>query len=351
MVDKKDEKRGKAGLLRSGLPLEHVVAGMLGAKGFSVAGEYTYGRLNEEEVCRDFSVDLLAFRLMGQVRDNKTEMLYCLNLLVECKYSRRGIKWIFSPHEPDNRIKCGFININQDLCVKRVGTEALRSIEVELQHCIRGTALIDNKDADARRISNGLYQLRYASPHLTARKLDNQVNVMRRAEFGDDKYLLIEVICPILVTTAPLYVLKHGLGMEDFYDMETLKDVADEVDGLVMYQEEGAEMDDYCFDIWSKLVKKNSHMKWYISSLQELLEESGCAPHVCLDVYKLGRAMMHSSRNILVTNLDGLKKWVRKVERVLLEAGSSVYRYAALELDSDGESIVIGRCGERGGMV
>jgi hypothetical protein len=239
--------------LRSGLPLEHVVAGILGRMFFQVAGEYAYGRLNEEKIYKDFSVDLMAFRLIGQVRDDEPEILYCLNLLVECKYSRRGIKWIFSPHELDNRIETSFININQDLCVNRVETEPLQGIEAELQHCIRGTALIDSKGADPSKISNGLHQLRYATPRLTSSKLDRQLNVMRLPEFGDDKYLLIEVICPILVTTASLYVLKHGLGMEDFYDMERLEDVADEVDALVVYQEEGPELDEYCFDIYNKL--------------------------------------------------------------------------------------------------
>ena len=73
----------KRALLSSGLPLEHVVTSKLGERHFQIESEYAYTRLSEENIHKEFSVDLLAVRLIAQQVDSSTTVWSRLNLLIE----------------------------------------------------------------------------------------------------------------------------------------------------------------------------------------------------------------------------------------------------------------------------
>ena len=53
-------KKWKDALLSSSLPLEHLVAKKLAQSSFHIEGEYSYTRQSEQDVKKEFSVDLLA---------------------------------------------------------------------------------------------------------------------------------------------------------------------------------------------------------------------------------------------------------------------------------------------------
>ena len=67
-------------LLKSGLPLEHVVAKKLADKAFNVLGTYSYAKYSEAGIEKEFSIDFVTVEALK--RGNK--LWGSLNLLVEC---------------------------------------------------------------------------------------------------------------------------------------------------------------------------------------------------------------------------------------------------------------------------
>ena len=64
-MEKDGRKRSwKDALLKTSLPLEHMIAEKLDRRGFEVCGEYSYVRTNAQGVSTEFSADLWAFSLL-----------------------------------------------------------------------------------------------------------------------------------------------------------------------------------------------------------------------------------------------------------------------------------------------
>jgi len=76
------DKKWKSSLVSSSLPLEHEVARILVAKGFSVEADYTYAR-DDAGRLKDFPVDINATGYSPFNDPNQVDGM--LELLVECK--------------------------------------------------------------------------------------------------------------------------------------------------------------------------------------------------------------------------------------------------------------------------
>jgi hypothetical protein len=110
-VEKKPHKSGKwkDALLRTSLPLEYLVAEKLCELGFFISGEYAYIRPTDKSPNAEFSVDIHSFKLFPSEEDVWANV----HLLVECKYSYPGIKWLFSPQPSESLVIIGFIHVAQ----------------------------------------------------------------------------------------------------------------------------------------------------------------------------------------------------------------------------------------------
>ncbi len=116
-MSSKGSNKWKDALLKTSLPLEYLVAEKLSRKGFSIRGEYSYTRKNEQGIETEFSVDLHAVDLFKKRSDDHWASL---DLLVECKYNHPGVKWVFSPHPKGAVIVTGVITTLEDLCTRRI---------------------------------------------------------------------------------------------------------------------------------------------------------------------------------------------------------------------------------------
>jgi len=234
-MSSKGSNKWKDALLKTSLPLEHIVAERLGKKGFDIWGEFSFIRENEQGVETEFSVDL---RAVDFIRKGKIHWAG-LNLLIECKYNYPGVRWVFAPHPESATVITGVISKFQDLCIRRVAdTSALYKLDNDLDFCVKGIELHES-DANTQSVSRGLHQLRWALPQLAAEIIRDQATTLH----DEDSY--IGYICPILVTTAPLYVLRTGLNINKFQKASDLKDIAENVDALIVYKERGPQLNAY----------------------------------------------------------------------------------------------------------
>jgi hypothetical protein len=253
----KESSKWKDYLLKSGLPLEHLVSEKLEAKEFYICGEYRYTRRGERGSPTDFSVDVHAFLFL---RDSPGSHWGKLNLLVECKYHHPGVRWIFAPHARESLASFigGCVAHFDDPTTYRIKNRApLGMMERELDICTRGVALHPG-GCESKPVDDGLYQLRYAIPSFIAGEVREQVTT------GNEEDLLIVFLRPLLVTTASIHVLNEGITLEAFQEAGSLDGVSAEVDALVVFQEPGPELWGYCHqtlarlhaedpDIWDRL--------------------------------------------------------------------------------------------------
>ena len=261
-MDKKQTNRWKDYLLKSSLPLEQMVSEKLEKHKFYVSGEYTYSRTNEHEIETEFSVDLHAFDLL-QLRGERWGNL---NVLIECKYNYPGVEWVFSPHPKESLVIVDCIRCLEDLSTKRLrNKKPLYKIGHELQYCTRGIEL-NKSGADLNTIPRGLHQLRYALPNLVAQEHQAQATVWNEED------LVISLVCPILVTTASLHILKSDLGLEDYQSASSLGEVAEEVDALVVYQEPGSQLYRYCERVAQALHKQHPEIELRLDEFKRILE-------------------------------------------------------------------------------
>lgn len=221
----KDPKGWKEALLKSSLPLELVVAHMLGEEGWNVGGQYTYSRANESGEDVDFSVDVVAERSLSE-SDPRLE----LKMLVECKYVSPGAQWIFSPYPDSAVVDAGLVKVvDEGAHIRVIDRRTLVAFEDEMPFCVRGVQL--NTGAfDETNIFRGLSQLRHAMPVV----VKDEIALQYFSAQHDEGYA--SFCCAVLVTPAPLFHLREGLGLDDFYAAKTLSEVAEEVPWLIVWE-------------------------------------------------------------------------------------------------------------------
>src|SRR5688500_14083554 len=95
------DRRWQVSLLSSSVPLEYEVAKTLKRAGFHIAGEWAYHRVSETGIEKEWSVDL---RAVGAPIVKAVGHAVPLDVLVECKYRRDGVTWLFLRH-PDKQVR------------------------------------------------------------------------------------------------------------------------------------------------------------------------------------------------------------------------------------------------------
>jgi len=225
-------------LLKSSLPLEQLVAEKLIKKNLQIAGEYPYIRPNEQNINTEFSVDLHAYATYAKGGVTSTR----LNYLIECKYNYPGVKWVFTPHTNGlgNPLFSYTISHEENEILFHLW-ELSRYIPFYIPICTRGIEL-HNNGFDPNIIFHGLNQLLYGMPNLIFQEANIVKHRSYRVNIGVDE----SIIYLILVTTADLFVLKTNQSLEIYHTAKSLDDIAEKVDVLLVEQELGPNLQQYC---------------------------------------------------------------------------------------------------------
>lgn len=330
MEARKEAPKWKDYLLKSGLPLEHLVSERLEAQEFYICGEYRYTRPGAKESPTEFSVDLHAFLFL---RDSPESHWGKSNLLVECKYHHPGVRWIFAPDTRGSLyiFTGGCISRFEDLTTYRIkNTAPLAKPDRELDICTRGVAL-HGTGCESKPIDEGLYQLRYAIPSFIAEAVREQI-----AETNEED-LHIAFLCPLLVTTASLHVLNEGMTLEAYQQAGSFDDISAEVDALVAFQVPGPEYRGYCDQTMTRLYRQCPEISDRLTQAQDILTPPGNEPRLPAG-FNFQREFSEATMNLLVVRFNALDGIVHALRQAVEEAGRSRKRVAALSRDVTGRT-------------
>lgn len=234
------DKKWKSSLVSSSLPLEHEVARILVAKGFSVEADYTYAR-DDAGRLKDFSVDINATGYSPFNDPNQVDGM--LELLVECKQRVRGTKWLFLPdvNKPAfSKIYLGCaLQAFDDFSKFVVDKIPTYDFTKRTPCCYKGIEVQQAGGVYESEIRHGIEQLRFAMPRLMINAMMN--NMMHHPE--DNKPF---IVCPILLTNAELLIMNKGLTIAKVEAADDLAELGKPVPYLIAYSGYGPDFEAHC---------------------------------------------------------------------------------------------------------
>ena len=320
MSTNSNSKKWKDSLLKSSLPLELLVAEALHKNDFYVCGEYDYIRPNENGVNTEFSTDLWAFKFFQ--KDDINSLV--LNLLIECKYNYPGVKWIFTPHINEEDIFIGLISVFQEFCTRRINDDILFELDENLDYCYKGVEL-HTDNFNPQSISRGLNQLRYAIPYEVKKHYSSQIYCRNE----DD--LNIDMLCPILVTTSDLYIIKKGLNLDNFIAADSLDDIAYKVDSLVCYQESGVHLEDHINTISKEFYQQHPEIEKRLEVFSKILSDEKFKKYrTASSKFSIDNIFKDSTARILIITFEAFEKCLKEIINIVSEANKTIIKIADL---------------------
>ena len=319
----------KDALLKSGLPLEHIVADYLVKENFEITGQYSYLRPNELGISTEFSIDIFAFKFISNPK-NEDDYIE-LQILVECKYSHKSVKWVFYPHPGESSLVYGYIHCLDELSTRKIIDKTfLDSFEKNKYACIKGIALHSN-DTNNQTIDRGLNQLRFAVPNIVEKSLKEQYLSFHNSEAH------IKITCPILITTAPIYVLNPNLSLENIYKADLIDEIAEKVGSILIYQDNSPHLSEYSE---SRLRNLSTKYVGIYDRAEKLSSFFSSDNYYSRDAkYRLDESLFRASERILVTTLENLENEITEIISSITNSFPNIKYYADLSYDNDNRQI------------
>jgi hypothetical protein len=290
------DKKWKTGLLKSGLPLEYVTARTLSELGYHMLGEYPYMRSAESGGEKEFSVDIRAHKLFQD-----GERLHALNLLIECKYRQLGTSWIFAESLADFHA-VGLVQTTEDLLPIRFNSDELYKFEERIGYCVTGIELGADGAGIRDKLMHGVYQLRYAMPRLFLSECGSAVG-----NFWLD-IPVVGMLCPILVTTAELRVLKPGLSLQHFQDAAELDDVSERKDAVILNEQSGPHLQSFADTLADAFLSANPTLENRLRALAKVLVGPEWQSRRAPDLESVRRSFGHTAERVLIVRHETLPK-------------------------------------------
>lgn len=321
------DTKWKTGFLKTGLPLEYVTSNILNEKDYSIFGEYPYLRPNENGDYKEFSIDIRAHKCI----DNH-DRLYVLDVLIECKFRQEGTVWVFSPF-PSNTMAIGLVHSTENLVPVRLQGDALWNFEKNIGYCVSGVELMNNGGGNTDGARHGVFQLRYGMPVL----LKNSYELALDHTWCAGRY--IDFICPILVTTAELRVIKPNLQLEDFTNADELDDVSEIRAAVILNESAGPQLQGFADSLAEKLISSRPELSQRLIELSKVLRGDEWINRYAPDLNTIMRSFGHSAERVLIVNYKHLDSILSKLEEALLEDISTEKIYASIDESKDGFSL------------
>lgn len=244
-------------LLSSGVPLEYEIGKILAEKDFCVDFDYSYIRLDDS--CeKEFSVDIRASRFNPFEITDSWDTILDLDLMVECKYRNPSINWLFIPEIN----KDGFENFSERGVIKifdefsEVNSRFKCLGRLFSRTCLKGIE-INQKTGDTHDtgIRHGINQLSYSLPHLIYEHINSSFH-----DHINDVHPF--VICPILVTTAELRILKDDFSIQKLQTSENLDEISEIVSYLTFHTDTTPSFGAHCSNIFNDVPSKNNFERY-----------------------------------------------------------------------------------------
>lgn len=252
-------KSWKDYLLRSGLPLENDINNYLNSKGCISSFEYSYMRMDERKIEKEFSYDIDA----AYISDPNF-----IEFMVECKYRHESTKWVFAPHGYDGSDdivpNCFMHPSDHFVSLKFPFNSTFPEQLAPL--CSKGVEVTTGGDNE-KTITQAVFQLCYAF----APKIVNSIECQIDRLLGPD-YIFYHI--PVIVTTAELYRLRDDVNIESIKAAASLEEISEKHTCLVFKHSIGKHLEKYNFDIFNKFLSKTEKEK-LIRNLNTFTDDLG----------------------------------------------------------------------------
>ncbi len=278
-------------LLSSSIPLEYEIAKILTQNKFSVSFDYAYQRL-DGQLEKEFSVDIKAdafwpFNENAAVKAN-------IDLLIECKYRNPNVSWLFIPElieeEYSKFSSKGVIKLIDEFS-QAANRDSAFGLPV-CETCLKGVEVnTQNGEVHDSGITHGISQLVYSLPLLVKEHI-------YRCLSGSIDEAYPYILCPILVTTAELRLLKGEFSIESLRAAESIDDISVSVPFVRMYSEVYPSFDEHCRNIYKDFLQQ------YHLSNYNFLKELRKVDIGGIMSGKIKTSNMHSQPETLLTSLQ-----------------------------------------------
>ena len=223
-----ENTKWKEGLLSSNMPLELEAGGILASKGFTVGSEYKYKSASSDSIA---SVALHAF---GHTPFSDTnEMTTRLELPVMCGHRPQDSLWVFmpdpNPPESSPAASRGVIRAVDSFSPWAFDPEVSVELEKAPPVCLKGIEINETTgDVDADVVRRGIARLQGVLPRIFTE------NVLFFFTGRPDENIPF-IYCPVLLTTAQLFVLEKNSSPEQIENASNIRDAASEAPYLALH--------------------------------------------------------------------------------------------------------------------
>jgi hypothetical protein len=253
----KSSGKWKDKLLSSSVPLEFECANLFRSHGFLVGPEYSYSRLSEGGVGKEFSVDFLATNY--PIFEDDDDLRATLEVPVECKYRTVNKCWLFlpEPDEEDSVLGQGLRAIDE-FSAFTILRDATRELNARIRVAYKGVEInLDSGDVHDADLKHGIYQLKYALPGLVAEHIVDSLHY--HPEDNQPLFLF-----PLLVTTAKLWIFEQATTIGACERAKTLEHLASEVPYLTLRTRSGADFQKHVAQAFGEFKEIESHDRFHV---------------------------------------------------------------------------------------
>ena len=227
-------------LLSSGIPMELDAARLLIAEGFSVNSNINY-ILNHGDSSFNGGIDL-----HGEIHlpfgENDNSVYF--DLLINCSFCHKDAVWMFSPNPNIRDIfyknSGTAIRIIDQFSPFMIPQEEFAGFESQSPQSFRGMEInIATGEDSGADFMTKLFRLQYFMPTLIIDRIFTFL-----AGRPDDNFPFL--ICPVLLTTAPIYLLDEDITPEDIEKASGIDDISSKKPYLIMETNIGPDFKHLC---------------------------------------------------------------------------------------------------------
>lgn len=253
---------------------------------------------------------------------------------MECKYHQPGTTWIFSPYPTKDFVPIGLIHSTENLVPVRLHGNSLWKFEESLGYCVSGVELMNNSGGNTDGTRHGVFQLHYGMPVLLKNLYKGTIN----HSFSSGRY--IDFICPILVTTADIRVIKPDLQLEIFLDASELDEVSELKEAVILNERAGPQLQSFADFLAEEFISNSPELKSRLAALDEVLVGREWEKRHAPDVDTIRRSFSQSTERVLIVNYKFFETILLKLEKALMEDIATEKVYAKIEDEKNEFSLI-----------
>jgi hypothetical protein len=187
--------------------------------------------------------------------------------------------------------------------------------------CPKGAEILKN-DSSSHNIDRGKSQLIYGLPRLIAHLAETEIMKW------NDEDLQVQIFCPMLITTAPLFILKPKLSLESFHKTKDLPDIAEKVPALILTIPYSHIFHDYADSVISSLHNRNPDIKKRLMELGQRETSPALSLNFLFDLF-----IRECACRVLIVNYDTLEETIDVLHKTILRAAHNLQRVGTLQKD------------------